>query len=240
MTEINTSAAAFIFGLITSMHCVLMCGPLLCALMPLNTRSGKLHLGASLYQLMRVLSYTAIGALLGGFGDSIQGFMNSDAAHIFPWILVALLFIIGFGLEKLFPQPAFVGRLVGRLQSRFMPRNTYARYGFTGALTPLLPCGPLYMIFGVCLFTGSAAQGAAFMFAFGLGTVPLLMLVHLQYTVISKRWLSVRMPLLRRVVALVTALFLTLRLSSDVTVQPTNGADEAAQKSEAACPMCVE
>lgn len=236
--EINTTAAAFIFGLITSLHCVLMCGPLLCALMPINPQSGKVNWGASLYQGMRVLSYTLIGALLGGFGKRISVFLESETAHIFPWILVALLFFIGFGLERWFPQPKFFGRLVSAAQRKFMPKNAYARYAFTGLLTPLLPCGPLYMIFGVCLLSGSAAQGAQFMAAFGLGTVPLLMLVHLQYTAISRKWLNNRMPLIRRGVALVTACLLTLRLTANVPIEPTTGADAQSKATESTCPMC--
>jgi len=236
--EINTTAAAFVFGLITSLHCVLMCGPLLCALVPMNTSNRRLYVSAGLYQLFRVVSYTAIGALLGGLGGRMQSFINSDTAHIFPWVLVGVLFFIGLGLEKLFPQPKFVGKLVSQAQRRFMPNNVYARYAFTGALTPLLPCGPLYMIFGVCLLAGSFQEGASFMFAFGLGTVPLLVLVHLQFTVISKRWLQGRMHWVRRGVALVTAMFLTVRLCSGVTVEPNTGADEAAQKTTEQCPMC--
>lgn len=235
---INTQAAAFIFGLITSLHCVFMCGPLLCALMPLNTPSKKLHIGAGLYQGARVLSYTAIGALLGGVGDHVSGLLESNTAHVFPWVLVGVLFFVGFGLERLFPQPRFFGKLINSAQRRFMPKNPYARYAFAGALTPLLPCGPLYLIFGVCLLAGSAAQGASLMFAFGLGTVPLLMLVHLQYTVVSKRWLSLKMPLIRRGVALLTACMLTLRLSSDLTIQATDGTDSAAKEVKHSCPMC--
>lgn len=236
--KIDTTAAAFVAGLITSFHCVMMCGPLVCAIMPLNTDSKKLHISATLYQSSRILSYTLIGALLGFFGERAQVVFNSPTAHIFPWLLVAVLCFVGFGLEKMFPQPKFLGKLVSAAQRRFMPKNAYARYAFTGLLTPLLPCGPLYAVFGICLFAGSALQGAKFMFAFGLGIVPLLMLVHLQYTVISKRWLSVRMPLIRRGVALLTALFLAVRLSGDVTIQPNDGSKEQLEEAAEACPMC--
>ncbi len=235
---INTTAAAFVFGLITSLHCVLMCGPLICALVPFNVQGKQLHIGALIYQIMRVCSYTAIGALLGGFGKQIATFVESDTAHVFPWLLVALLFFIGFGLEKWFPQPRFFGKWVGAIQRRFMPRNPYVRYAFTGLLTPLLPCGPLYMIFGVCLLAGDVAKGAGFMAAFGLGTVPLLMVLHLQYTMISRKWLTLKMPLIRRGVALLTASLLMMRLCADVKIEPTTGADAAGSEVKKKCPMC--
>src|SRR4029078_14863 len=81
-----------------------------------------------------------------------------------------------------------------------------------GLFTPLLPCGPLYLMFCLAMTGGSGAQGAQFTVAFGLGTLPLLALMQT-----SARWLNLRMSpvTLRRVqrgIAFSAALVMAWRL----------------------------
>ena len=88
-----------------------------------------------------------------------------------------------------------------------------------GLLTPFLPCGPLYLVFGAALLAGSAAKGAEFTLAFGLGTVPLLWLAQHQFHRIRAKLTPLAMSRLRRSLALVTALMLAWRLHGTIPLQ---------------------
>ena len=157
-STLTTPAAAFIAGLATSLHCAAMCGPLACAVRckPVN------------YHCTRLVAYTAAGALLGAFGWTLRGYFEGSASHWVPWLLAAVLVMIGFGLDKRIPQPRFISRILFK-----------ARLNRTlGWLTPLLPCGPLWLIYGVAILTGSWTTGALLLASFALGTIPLFLVLQ--------------------------------------------------------------
>ena len=86
------------------------------------------------------------------------------------------IFISGFNFEsKMF---SFVGKLKSRLGLLFGKRS-YSSLFSIGLLNGLLPCGPVYAALAAAIATGSAINGAGFMFAFGLATIPMLLAVSL-------------------------------------------------------------
>jgi sulfite exporter TauE/SafE len=86
------------------------------------------------------------------------------------------------------------------------------RAALLGFATPLLPCGPLYMMFALAMANGSASRGAEFAMAFGLGTLPLLWLAQTQLHWLGGRLQPATMRKLQRGLALVTAIILAWRL----------------------------
>ena len=69
--------AAFVAGLVTSLHCVGMCGPLVCALVPGGAGAhGGLSTGGALYHAGRMVSYGSIGALVGLLGAGPLSFVS--------------------------------------------------------------------------------------------------------------------------------------------------------------------
>jgi len=85
-----------------------------------------------------------------------------------------------------------------------------------GAATPLLPCGPLYFLVAMAGFAGSAARGAEVLFAFGLGTVPLLWLAQANIGWLRARLSPVALGRTRTALALAAALVLVWRLRADL------------------------
>jgi len=159
-TEIITPIAALIAGLATSVHCTAMCGPLACAM---RVRPAEYH-------ATRFISYALAGALCGAAGQTVAAFLQGSTARIVPWAFAVVLIVLGFGLEKKIPQPQFMARLLVR-----------ARLNRTlGWLTPLLPCGPLWLMLGAAALTGSWTSGTLHMAAFALGTIPLPLLLQMQ------------------------------------------------------------
>lgn len=92
--------AALTAGLITSIHCIGMCGPLACAVCPKLDQSGKHWLALPAYHAGRIISYTMIGFVLGWVGASIQSLLSTEIPEILPWAFIALFCIIFLGWEK--------------------------------------------------------------------------------------------------------------------------------------------
>lgn len=228
----TTTAAALVAGLATSLHCVGMCGPIACGLGTLAKSEGERLTAASLYHGSRLLSYAIIGAICGALGQQPLKWFFDSPVVLLPWVMVAVLLIMAFGLDKKIPRPAILNRFTAR--ARFKACKLSACGGATamGLLTPFLPCGPLYLVFGTALLAGSAAKGAEFTLAFGLGTVPLLWLAQHQFHRLRAKMTPLAMGRMRRGLALVTALVLMVRLHGTI---PVMAADAPEKKDLPSC-----
>ncbi len=175
---ISGGTMAFIAGLATSPHCVGMCGPIGCAVLPMGKGEGfkSLQWAAASYHMTRALAYTLVGAMAGALGSVLVHAFSMAPAKILPWLLVAMLVAIALRIDHWIPKPRWWGRTYGRVTRhlRNVPRPAVG--ALLGAATPLLPCGPLYMLFALALFGGSPLFGAEIGLGFALGTIPLLWL----------------------------------------------------------------
>jgi uncharacterized protein len=209
LDPVHTTVGALIAGLVTSVHCVGMCGPIACGLSSMPATETQRLLGMTSYHGARLFSYGLIGALCGALGQQpLKWFFDSPAA-LLPWVLVLVFLIFGFGLEKKLPRPPVLLKWTAKLRFR-LGKLSPVRSGLAlGLLTPLLPCGPLYLLFGAALLSGSAIRGAEFALAFGLGTVPLLWLAQQQLRRLGKRF---NLVTIQRSLAILTACLLAFRL----------------------------
>lgn len=171
---IDGAAMAFVAGLLTSPHCVGMCGPIGCAVLPMGKAKQSVGWALGSYHLARVVSYTILGALMGLMGSAVFDVFSAKAFRIFPWVMVALLLVLAFRLERYLPKPRIWHIAYSRATAKLrqLPRPLIG-LGL-GLATPLIPCGPLYLILTLCLFNGSALVGAEIGLGFSLGTIPLL------------------------------------------------------------------
>ncbi|MCU0781610.1 MAG: sulfite exporter TauE/SafE family protein [Akkermansiaceae bacterium] len=173
-----TLIGALVLGMVTSLHCVGMCGPIACGLSSLAKSDTQRLTGTALYHSGRVLSYGLIGAICGAVGRAPLEWFFKSPAVVLPWVLVAVLLMMGLGIDKLIPQPAFVARLTTRARFKAMRLSPPAASAAMGLLSPFLPCAPLYAVFLATLTASSAVRGAELLVAFALGTVPLLWVAH--------------------------------------------------------------
>ncbi len=182
----------FLTGILTSFHCVSMCGGLVLSYTvskeqkdlpkkmeprtipsPIGTVTGINFLPHFVYNSAKILSYTAVGALFGALGSflnfgGIRGYV-AIAAGIFMLVLALNLLGVGWFKKLTFRMPKFLGNLTYKLSSN--PHSSPLTLGF---LTGFMPCGPLQAMQLYAAGTGSAARGAIVMLVFGLGTVPLM------------------------------------------------------------------
>ena len=183
--------AVFLIGLLGGVHCAGMCGGIVSAL-SLQTpgataRSApawSIHLA---YNLGRISSYAVAGALIGALG-SLGLLLNNWLPVQMSLYVVANLMMVALGLylTGLTRTLAFTERagqwLWQRVQPatrRFLPVRGVAQAFPLGMLWGWLPCGMVYSVLAMTLLAGSAPRGAAIMLAFGLGTLPNLLLAGL-------------------------------------------------------------
>lgn len=178
----------FIVGLITSIHCIAMCGGInLSQCIPHgengNENDNRLATfrPAILYNLGRVISYTAIGFLLGLVGMLIEGGSGTGVPILFQGVLkiIAGIFMVILGINMLGIFPwlrRFNLRMPKFLAVKIGTKKVNSRQPLMiGLLNGLMPCGPLQSMQIVALASGNPFAGALAMFLFSLGTVPLML-----------------------------------------------------------------
>lgn len=168
----------FVIGLLTSLHCIAMCGGInLSVCMKYNTDGDGSKFGkmkpAALYNLGRVISYTLIGGLVGALGSAIT--FSGRAKGIIAVLSGIFMVVMGLNMLNIFP---WLRKFNPRLP-KFLGRKVHTSSGekgplVVGLLNGLMPCGPLQAMQLYALGTGSFTAGALSMFLFSAGTVPLM------------------------------------------------------------------
>ncbi len=216
MDSIHTTLGALIAGVVASVHCVGMCGPIACGLSAMPASESERLIAASAYHGSRLTAYAVIGGICGALGQQPLRWVFHSPAVLLPWILVGVFLVFGFGLERRLPRPAALFKWAARWRFK-TSRLTPLRSGIAlGLMTPMLPCGPLYLLFGAAILSGSGWRGAEFAFAFGLGTVPLLWLAQVQLHRIKRVFTPQTMVRMQRGLALMAALVMMWRLQDTV------------------------
>jgi sulfite exporter TauE/SafE len=181
LASVHSPAAAFLAGLVTSLHCAGMCGPLACAVIPVRREQGEAMAAACSYHFGRLAAYGALGAVAGGMGAVPLRWVSGGVLRWLPWL--GVVFFVGLALrwDRFWPKPRLLSVAFGAFTRRLRRFPAVLAPAALGLATPLLPCGPLYFLVALALLAGSAAGGAELMLAFGLGTVPLLWLAQTQF-----------------------------------------------------------
>lgn len=208
---INTPLAAFTAGLITSIHCSGMCGPLTCAFFGAKPGTPReMQIATGIYHLSRLFTYTLIGGLLGALGHSAaKTLFASGPSQWLPWAFALLFILIAFRFDRFIP--TFGGFSKFFHQIKFNTMSRFRMSAILGLATPFLPCAPLYAVFAVVLFAGSFLKGAELMTFFALGTMPLYWVLQLQYFKVQRRFSPTTLQWARQGLALISALLLVAR-----------------------------
>ena len=212
LAAINTPVAALLAGLVTSLHCAGMCGPLACMLAPSQGDRADPTTINSVYHVSRVGGYMMLGAVAGAIGGVPLTRLPPAVLVGLPWLLVLFFVMVALRLDHRLPRMVWLSRWSLRIQARLRGRSRVQVAATMGALTPLLPCGPLYFLVTLSAISGSAVRGAEFMLAFGLGTVPVLWLAQTQFGWVRRRLSPMVLARVQTGLALITALLLSWRL----------------------------
>ncbi len=175
--------ALFLVGLLGGTHCIGMCGGIVSALSMGGTRL-ELHLA---YNLGRLLSYATAGALAGALGQVSIALAGQWPLRTLLYLLANLmlvalgLYLLGIGqfITLTERQGQRLWQVLQPLSRRFLPARTVGQALPLGMLWGWLPCGLVYSALATALSSGSVARGALLMLAFGIGTLPNLLLAGL-------------------------------------------------------------
>ena len=218
---------ALLLGLVGSLHCAGMCGPLALALPTTGNARATFVLGRVAYNVGRILTYCLLGAAFGLIGQTLAfaGFQRWVSLVAGSAILIGLLASSRFAVSV--PVARAVAWVKSGL-SALLRRRSLASVFSLGVLNGLLPCGLVYAACAGAVATGDLLSGVEYMAAFGFGTVPMMLGIGL---VGQKLQFTLRFKLQRLIpacLALVAVLLILRGLSLGIPYLSPDLADGAA------------
>lgn len=185
----------FFIGLLTSIHCVAMCGGINLSqctkFQSVSSKGSKIsNLKPSiLYNLGRVVSYTIIGGIVGALGSVVS--FSGAGKGIVAIIAGVFMVIMGLNMLNIFPWlRKFNVRMPKIFATRIYEQKKSNRPLYVGLLNGLMPCGPLQAMQLYALSTGDPIKGALSMLLFSLGTVPLMFGLGALSSILTKKFAS--------------------------------------------------
>lgn len=195
---------ALLMGLTGSLHCAGMCGPIALIIQFQFLQGWKRAAGIALYHAGRISVYAVLGAIL----FSVKTIFTPQVQQYVSIILGVTLLVIGLLtflpaiIRIKLPWTSFVVQAIGR----FVAKPGLPALFISGILNGLLPCGLVYMALSASIMTGSMAQSVMFMYAFGAGTIPVLVSI----TVFKTRLKLFNRPSIKKLVPVMMFVFGTL------------------------------
>jgi sulfite exporter TauE/SafE len=168
---------AFFFGLISSLHCIGMCGPIAMMLPVERNNPAKKATQILTYHIGRLFAYATIGFIFGLLG---KGFFMAGIQQRLS-ILIGIAMIAVFLVpEKVFAKYNFskpVYQLISKVKTTLgaqFKNKSYSSLFTIGLLNGFLPCGLVYVALFGAIAMQSPILGVVYMILFGLGTVPMM------------------------------------------------------------------
>lgn len=171
-------SVAFILGLMGSLHCVGMCGPLAIAFCNREHYTPTQQLqSALLYNLGRTATYAILGFLFGSLGSILFLADLQQYTSILLGVFLIATFFCSINIDKLINTNSAVHRYHNTIKnviSKMMIKSQAYNSFQLGLVNGLLPCGLVYLALAGALASGSISEGVLFMTFFGFGTIPML------------------------------------------------------------------
>lgn len=184
--------SAFILGFFGSMHCMVMCGPILLIMTGQNTLS-KFLISRITYNLGRVVTYTFIGLGFGVLGQilGLSGYQQSLSVILGgAMILLAFAFSAQWLNNKLARQINALTSILKKALNQWIRSSNLSGSFFLGIVNGFLPCGLVYAAVAGALATTSLFESMSYMITFGLGTFPAMLLIAISGRILKPMWLQ--------------------------------------------------
>ena len=165
--------ALFMVGLLTSLHCVAMCGGINLAQSAASAQSGRKVSASNIqYNAGRLISYTVVGAIVGALGSVLR--ISTGVQAAIQIIAAAFMVLMSLNMLDLGVLRGVVPSLPAGLRAKLLGKGKGSSL-WIGLVNGLMPCGPLQAMQLYALSTGSWYMGALSMAFFCLGTIPLML-----------------------------------------------------------------
>ncbi len=175
----------FSVGLLGSLHCIGMCGPIALSLPVHHQPAFQKHLNILLYNLGRAFMYALLGAFFGLIGSSFKLFGLQQFLSIAGGLIILALAMIYYFRPGWLSSGRFGLHISSRLGKKLKAGQSHSAFFSIGVFNGLLPCGLVYMALASAFAAGTVWRGSVLMFAFGLGTLPLMYIFTL-----STKWIT--------------------------------------------------
>lgn len=169
--------SAIILGLMGSLHCVGMCGPI-AFMLPVDRSNNYKKLGQIfIYHFGRLMAYALIGLIFGMLGKGLYVFGMQQKLSIGIGIIMILVVLIPYKTFSRYNLSKPIYKIISKFKNRLgkeLKKKSPDTFLTIGFLNGFLPCGLVYMALFGAIAMGNAAQGSLYMILFGLGTIPLM------------------------------------------------------------------
>jgi len=166
---------AFLIGLLGSVHCIGMCGPIAIALPVPDSSNISFFTGRILYNIGRVVSYSILGLIFGLVGGRVALAGAQQFVSIALGVIIIVAILLPQKYKNYFAQHPFTQKLAQPLKTNIgslFKKGTFSAMFLIGVLNGFLPCGFVYIGLAGAIASGDAISGAAVMILFGFGTIP--------------------------------------------------------------------
>ncbi len=211
--------SALFFGLISSLHCIGMCGPIAIMLPIDKNNPAKKIIQIMMYHMGRLTSYASLGLIFGILG---KGFYMAGIQQQLSIVVGLLIITIAIVPERIFmkynfSKPVFklISKVKTSLGTQFKRKSPDALFTI-GVLNGFLPCGLVYAALFGAIAMSSLTLSISYMLLYGLGTIPLMSFVVLISNIFSISLRSKMQILIPIVAVFIGILFIIRGLGLDI------------------------
>lgn len=172
--------SGLIMGLLGSLHCIGMCGPIALSLPMRDESKVSFFTSRLLYNLGRVLTYMILGIIFGYLGQGLRIISSQQIIAIVFGVILLLFFITPAKYKQLmsnFPPIAKIKNIYTNFFGRVLRYSGNTGMFVIGVVNGFIPCGFVYLAIAAAVAFGSVTEAVIFMGFFGLGTIPSLFVV---------------------------------------------------------------
>ncbi|TDT40545.1 hypothetical protein CLV90_3394 [Maribacter spongiicola] len=169
--------SALILGLMGSLHCVGMCGPIAFMLPVDRTNNYKKFGQIFIYHFGRLMAYGLIGLIFGLLGKGLSIFGIQQKLSIGIGIIMILIVLIPYKTFNKYNLSKPIYKIISKVKNQLgkeLKKKSPDTFLTIGFLNGFLPCGLVYMALFGSIAMGDALQGSLYMMLFGVGTLPLM------------------------------------------------------------------
>ncbi len=210
---------AFIFGLVSSLHCIGMCGPIAMMLPVSRNNPAKKVFQILLYHAGRLTSYATLGLLFGLLG---KGLYMAGFQQRLSIVVGVLMILIALVPERVFARYNFsrpiyilISKVKSNLGQQFKRSSPDALFTI-GLFNGLLPCGLVYAALFGAIAMQHVTLSIAYMILYGLGTVPLMSAVVYIANFLSNPFRSKLQRLVPLITVIIGVLFVLRGMGMDI------------------------
>ncbi len=218
--------SAFIFGLISSFHCIGMCGPIAMMLPVDRNNEAKKVTQIITYHIGKLTAYGILGLIFGLLGRS---FYLAGMQQQLSIIVGVLMIVVALVPEKVFAKYNFskpVYKIISKVKSNLgqqFKNKSYKSLFTIGLLNGFLPCGMVYVAIFGAIAMQSVSLGVLYMLLFGIGTIPMLTAVIYISNVLSFSFRGTLQKIIPVVAVVIGMLFIIRGLGLDIPyLSPSN------------------